>query len=129
VVATSHICISADLVCDGVSHCGHGEDERANNFCSGDQVYDLIGLDVSQAVGGLLLLLLLLAAGSAAVWIWSYRRGTPAVELHTTPVTSSYTSSVKRKDGLTVSGNWELLVQGQGYKHISQSLGLVLCWG
>jgi len=32
------------------------------------------------------------------------------------------------KDGLTVSGNWELLVQGQGYKHIKQSLGLVLCW-
>ena len=33
-------------------------------LCSvGDQVYDLIGLDVSQAVGGLLLLLLLLAAG------------------------------------------------------------------
>ena len=65
------------------------------------------------------------------------------------------------KDGLTVSGNWELLVQGEkycpldffnqgdwkedfleyraisdsvicagrGYKHISQSLGLVPCWG
>ena len=31
----AHICISPDLVCDGVSHCGHGEDEVANNFCSG----------------------------------------------------------------------------------------------
>ena len=32
----AHICISPDLVCDGVSHCGHGEDEVANNFCSGE---------------------------------------------------------------------------------------------
>ena len=31
----SHICISPDLVGDGVSHCGHGEDEIAQNFCSG----------------------------------------------------------------------------------------------
>ena len=31
----SNICISPDLVCDNVSHCGHGEDETANNYCSG----------------------------------------------------------------------------------------------
>ena len=31
----SNICINNDLVCDGVSHCGHGEDEAANNYCSG----------------------------------------------------------------------------------------------
>ena len=74
-------------------------------------MYDLIGLDVSQAVGGLLLLLLLPAAGqsvsdkslpaetsfitpsgSAAAWIWSYRRGTQTVELHTNTSTS-YTNS------------------------------------
>ena len=31
----SNICISPDLVCDNVSHCGHGEDETASNYCSG----------------------------------------------------------------------------------------------
>ena len=31
----SFLCISSDLVCDNVSHCGHGEDETANNNCSG----------------------------------------------------------------------------------------------
>ena len=36
----------------------------ADIVTAGDQVYDLIGLDVGQAVGALLLLLLLLAAGA-----------------------------------------------------------------
>ena len=86
---------------------------KTTTVTAGDQVYDLIGLDVSQAVGVLLLLLLLLAAGqsvsdkylpvgtsfispsgSAAVWIWSYRRGTQAVELHNASCTS-YSSSGK----------------------------------
>ena len=81
-------------------------------------MYDLIGLDVSQAVGGLLLLLLLLAAGqsvsdkslpaetsfitppgSGAAWIWSYRRGgTQTVELHTNTNTNTfYTNSGQQK--------------------------------
>ena len=36
----SHICISPDLVCDNVSHCGHGQDEVTNNFCSGGDMID-----------------------------------------------------------------------------------------
>ena len=50
----SNICISSDLVCDGVSHCGHGEDEAA---CSGDGMFSLLGLEAEQVSFHLLLLL------------------------------------------------------------------------
>ena len=70
----SLICISSDLVCDNVSHCGHGQDEMAHNNCSGDGVYDLLGLDVGQLVGVVLLVLLLLVAGGAAAWISTCRQ-------------------------------------------------------
>ena len=49
----SNICISADLVCDGVSHCGHGEDEAA---CSGDGMFSLLGLQAEQVSAILLLI-------------------------------------------------------------------------
>ena len=52
----------------------HFQDLNTNVVVAGDQVYDLLGLDVGQAVGGLLLVVLLLAGGSTAVWIWSYRQ-------------------------------------------------------
>ena len=32
----AHICISSDLVCDNVSHCGHGEDETGASSCPGE---------------------------------------------------------------------------------------------
>jgi len=70
----SFICISQDLACDNVSHCGHGQDEIAHNNCSGDGVHDLLGLDVGQLVGGVLLILLLLGAGGAAAWIRACRQ-------------------------------------------------------
>ena len=69
----SLICINSHLVCDNVSHCGHGQDERAHNNCSGDGVYDLLGLDVGQLVGGVLLVILLLLAGGTAICIRSGR--------------------------------------------------------
>ena len=46
----------------------------AHNNCSGDGVYDLLGLDVGQLVGGVLLILLLLGAGGAAAWIRACRQ-------------------------------------------------------
>ena len=60
-------------MCDNVSHCGHGQDERAHNNCSGDGVYDLLGLDVGQLVGGVLLVILLFTAGGTAICIKSCR--------------------------------------------------------
>ena len=36
----SQICISNDLKCDGVHHCGHGQDEEATH-CSGECIYNI----------------------------------------------------------------------------------------
>jgi len=137
----SHICISRDLVCDNVSHCGHGEDEIANNFCSGDKVYDLIGLEAGQAVGAGLLILLLLISGVTAAWIWSYRSG--GVSLDSNTHAQTYSFSVKKKEGMEQrllsdgqiragvtstadnSGNLDLPVQDQGYRHINIKMFLV----
>ena len=38
----SFLCISSDLVCDNVSHCGHGEDEMGDNHCAGEEIIDLV---------------------------------------------------------------------------------------
>ena len=34
----SNICINPELVCDGVSHCGHGEDESDHSNCPGESL-------------------------------------------------------------------------------------------
>ena len=86
-------------VCDNVSHCGHGEDEVTNNFCSGgktfkyiffntlccvagDKVYDLIGLEAGQAAGAVILLFLLLIAGGLKLYIWKYNLTVVMWRLH-----------------------------------------------
>jgi len=124
----SMICINSDLVCDNVSHCGHGEDEMDKNNCSGDSVYDLIGLEVYQLVGAILLLLLLLVAGGTAAWIWTCRQDRERLARELL-LANSYNikRNIRMKGHLTAvvgkngSGNLILPVQGQGYKHIRQT--------
>ena len=38
----SFLCISSDLVCDNVSHCGHGEDEMGDNHCAGEEIMEMM---------------------------------------------------------------------------------------
>jgi len=134
----SVLCISADLVCDSVSHCAHGEDETANNNCSGSSLYALLGLEVGQVIGVASLLLLLAVAGGTAVWVWTCRqdRERQARELL---VANNYNLAATDENGQRMththgmagpaagvttiierngSGNLHLPAQGQGYKPI-----------
>lgn len=88
----AHICISKDLVsvtpchviikschdnlqvCDGASHCGHGEDEASPGVCSGSSLSALLGLDLTTVMASVSLGLLLAGAAASGVCIWSLRR-------------------------------------------------------
>ena len=61
-------------VCDGVSHCGHGEDEASPGVCSGSSLSALLGLDLTTVLASTSLGLLLAGATAAAVCIWSLRQ-------------------------------------------------------
>eukprot|EP00090_Calanus_glacialis_P044965 TRINITY_DN8087_c0_g1_i1.p1 TRINITY_DN8087_c0_g1~~TRINITY_DN8087_c0_g1_i1.p1 ORF type:complete len:322 (-),score=58.67 TRINITY_DN8087_c0_g1_i1:1715-2680(-) len=132
----SFLCISSDLVCDNVSHCGHGEDETANNNCSGSSLYALLGLEVGQVIGAASLLLLLLVSGGTAAWIWTCRQDRER-QTRELLVANNYNMSGNDENGHRMShglsggvttvierngsGNMHLPAQGQGYKHIRQT--------
>ena len=61
----SGLCISGDLVCDGVSHCGHGEEE---GVCSGT------GGSMVTIIGVLCVLLVLVSAVGTAACVWTCRQ-------------------------------------------------------
>ena len=61
-------------VCDGASHCGHGEDEASPGVCSGSSLSALLGLDLTTVLASTSLGLLLAGATAAAVCIWSLRQ-------------------------------------------------------
>jgi len=88
----SHICISPDLVCDNVSHCGHGEDEAANGLCAGSSISALLGVEIGQMIAALCLLILLVSAGGAAFCIWTCRQQRDTQQLISN---NSYNMSLK----------------------------------
>jgi len=139
----SNICISKDLVCDGISHCGHGEDESA--ACSGSSWIQWFGMEMGQVIGLILLFLILFVGGATAAAIWSCRKERDQRDRRTL-VASSYSMSGKSRDRgekttalngnhmtqldnhvLTIvdsngSGNMFLPVQGQGFMHWQRTL-------
>lgn len=125
----SYFCISKDLVCDGVSHCGHGQDEDVTNNCAGGGVAELLGLEVGQLVGVAGLLVLLVVGGGAAAWIWSCRLARDR-QARSQLVANSYHmqgSTEEPINGMTTiidrngSGNMHLPVQGLGYRRCGRT--------
>jgi len=120
----SYFCISQDLVCDGVKHCGHGQDEDVGNNCAGTGLLPLLGLEAGQVVGVVGLLVLILAGGGAAAWIWSCRVARER-QTRSQLVASTYQlqgGGEQYTNGMTTiidrngSGNMHLPAQGQEYK-------------
>lgn len=70
----NYVCINQDLVCDGIQHCPHGQDETSANHCAGGGLSSLLGLEMTQLVGVASLVAILLLGGGVAAWIWSCRR-------------------------------------------------------
>ncbi|XP_023339860.1 uncharacterized protein LOC111710045 [Eurytemora carolleeae] len=120
----SFFCISQDLVCDGVHHCGHGQDEGVSNNCAGTGLLPMLGLETGQLIGVVGLLVLLLLGGGAAAWIWTCRINRDQ-QTRSTLVANSYqmqgegeymngvTTTIIDRNG---SGNMRLPVQGREYK-------------
>ena len=59
------MCVSGDLVCDGVGHCGHGEEEDG---CAGTSV------SMVSIIGVLCGLLVLVSAAGTAACVWTCRQ-------------------------------------------------------
>ncbi|XP_034111374.1 uncharacterized protein LOC117572592 [Drosophila albomicans] len=72
--ATREFCISPDLLCDGVNHCGDNSDESVQNLCQNETTSTVFGVDMTWFVLIVVGVLLVLSALIVAIAICVCRR-------------------------------------------------------
>ncbi|XP_055294906.1 uncharacterized protein LOC129564792, partial [Sitodiplosis mosellana] len=114
---STEFCISADLMCDGINHCGDGTDEAPHSPCPNVEAKTIFGLEMTWLVLLAVSAFLLLSGCFVGIAIWFCRLRTSTSDNnnlqlnnhHCNTNGSSKTTTINRttSDTMTYSGNMQ----------------------